>query len=166
MLRFVPWSNVGTVTFTPSDNVVEIGSFTLVEGADTLWVRITNPVTEGPWPWSYGILSFRTSEGQPLGSVKAYNSRYGEVYRLGNGLPPSDRTGVLTFEPRGFNLAWIRAGYPWTLKFEQQSGLTIPEVPPAFGTRATLATLSNTSNETLSYEIAEGFARVTPIYAS
>lgn len=164
MLRFVPWNNVGTVTFTPDDDVVEIGSFSLVEGADTLWVRITNPVNDGPWPWSYGILSFRTSEGQPLGSVKAYNSRYGEVYRLGNGLPPSVRDGVLTFEPRGFNLAWIKAGYPWTLNFEQQSGLTIPEVPPAFGTRATLVTLSNTSNDTLDYGIVEGFARVTPIY--
>lgn len=160
MLRFVGWSDVGTITVTPTDNVVEVGSFSLVDGADTLWVRITNPVTQGPWPWSYGILSFRTSEGQPLGSVKAYNSQYGEVFRLGVGLPPSVRDGVLTFEPRGFNLGWVRAGYPWTLNFEQQSGQTVPEPAPAFGTRATLSVLADAAGDAVSYAITDGFARI------
>lgn len=155
MLRFVPWSTVGTVTFQPGDSVVTIGSFQLAEGADTLWVRVTNPITDGPWPWSYGILSFRTSEGQPLGSTKAYNSRYGEVYRLGVGLPPSDRVGSLTFEPRGFNLAWIKAGYPWTLKFEQQSGTT--QVQAAEPQGVTFPTTFN--NEPVSYSLSpEGLA--------
>jgi hypothetical protein len=122
MIRFVPWSEVGTITVSPGDNVVEVGAFELAEGADTLWVRMTNTGTPGPWPWSYGILSFKTDEGQPLGSIKAYNSFNGEVFRLGVGLPPSMRAGVLTFEPRGFNMAWIKQGNPWTLKFEAQSG--------------------------------------------
>lgn len=124
MNRLLPWNLVGTVTFQPGDSVVEIGSFTLPEGADTLWVKVTNMNEPGPWPWSYGILSFRTAEGQPFGSCKAYNSQYGEVFRLGVGLPPSLRAGSLTFEPRGFNLAWIKKGYPWTLRFEQQAGTT------------------------------------------
>jgi len=122
MIRFVPWSEVGTITVSPGDNVVEVGAFELAEGADTLWVRMTNTGTQGPWPWSYGILSFKTDEGQPLGSIKAYNSFDGEVFRLGVGLPPSVRAGVLTFEPRGFNMAWIRQGNPWSLRFEAQSG--------------------------------------------
>ena len=122
MIRFVPWSEVGTITVSPGDNVVEVGAFELAEGADTLWVRMTNTGTPGPWPWSYGILSFKTDEGQPLGSLKAYNSFDGEVFRLGVGLPPSVRAGVLTFEPRGFNMAWIKQGNPWTLKFEAQGG--------------------------------------------
>lgn len=122
MIRFVPWSEVGTITVSPGDNVVEVGAFELAEGADTLWVRMTNTGTPGPWPWSYGILSFKTDEGQPLGSIKAYNSFDGEVFRLGVGLPPSVRAGVLTFEPRGFNMAWIKQGNPWSLKFEAQSG--------------------------------------------
>ena len=122
MIRFVPWSEVGTITVSPGDNVVEVGAFELAEGADTLWVRMTNTGTPGPWPWSYGILSFKTEEGQPLGSIKAYNSFDGEVFRLGVGLPPSVRAGVLTFEPRGFNMAWIKQGNPWSLKFEAQAG--------------------------------------------
>ena len=122
MIRFVPWSEVGTITVSPGDNVVEVGAFELAEGADTLWVRMTNTGTPGPWPWSYGILSFKTDEGQPLGSIKAYNSFDGEVFRLGVGLPPSVRAGVLTFEPRGFNMAWIKQGNPWSLKFEAISG--------------------------------------------
>ena len=122
MNRFVPWSEVGSISVGPGDSVVEVGPFELVEGADTLWVRMTNTGTPGPWPWSYGILSFKTEEGQPLGSIKAYNSYVGEVFRLGNGLAPSIRSGVLTFEPRGFNLAWIKQGNPWPLKFEAQSG--------------------------------------------
>ncbi len=122
MIRFVPWSEVGTISVSPGDDVVEVGSFELAEGADTLWVRMTNTGTPGPWPWSYGILSFKTEEGQPLGSIKAYNSYEGEVFRLGVGLPPSVRSGVLTFEPRGFNMAWIKQGNDWSLKFEAQSG--------------------------------------------
>jgi hypothetical protein len=124
MIRFVPWSEVGSISVSPGDNVVEVGSFELAEGADTLWVRMTNTGTPGPWPWSYGILSFKTEEGQPLGSIKAYNSYEGEVFRLGVGLAPSVRSGVLTFEPRGFNMAWIKQGNPWSLKFEAQSGNT------------------------------------------
>jgi len=116
------WADVGEITVKPTDSVVEVGSFDLVEGADSLWVRMTNTGTPGGWPWSYGILSFKTEEGQPLGSIKAYNSYEGEVFRLGVGLPPSVRSGVLTFEPRGFNLAWVSKGNPWPLKFEAQSG--------------------------------------------
>ena len=122
MIRFVPWSEVGTIEVSPGDDLVEVGEFELAEGADTLWVRMTNTGTPGPWPWSYGILSFKTDEGQPLGSIKAYNSFDGEVFRLGVGLAPSVRSGVLTFEPRGFNMAWINQDNPWSLKFEAQSG--------------------------------------------
>ena len=119
-----PWAEVGTITVEPTDSVVEVGSFELSEGADTIWVRMTNTGEESGWPWSYGILSFRTEEGQPLGSIKAYNSYDGEVFRLGVGLSPSVRTGMLTFEPRGYNLAWVQKGHPWSLRFEAQSGST------------------------------------------
>lgn len=162
MNRFVPWSEVGTVTFTPGDEVVEIGSFSLEEGADTLWVKITNTNSQGPWPWSYGILSFRTDEGQPLGSTKAYNSQYGEVFRLGVGLPPSVRNGVLTFEPRGFNLQWVKAGYPWTLKFEQQSGQS-GGGGSAFGIPATLATLIFATGDPIAYQLQDNFAYLTVV---
>ena len=121
-LRFTDWSVVGTRTFTPDDLIEVVGSFSMAEGHDTLWTRITLLSPSTPWPWSYGILGFKTSNGYELGSVKAYPEVDSEVFRLGIGRPPSERSGVLTFEPRSFNLAWIRNGYPMSLKFECASG--------------------------------------------
>jgi hypothetical protein len=123
-LRFQDWSVVGTRTFTPDDLTEVVGSFSMSEGDDTLWTRITLLSPAEPWPWSYGILGFKTSNGYELGSVKAYPEVESEVFRLGIGRPPYERTGQLTFEPRSFNLAWIRNGYPLTLKFECSSGTT------------------------------------------
>lgn len=114
---------VGTYTFTPNDTQVVIGSFSMQEGQDTIWVRITQDQPPGPWPWSYGILGFKTSFGYELGTIKAFAEPEGSVQRLGVGLPPVVRTGVITFEPRSFNLAWIKKGNPWSLTFEAQSGV-------------------------------------------
>jgi hypothetical protein len=116
------WQSVGTHTFMPTDTAVQIGSFDLAAGQDTIWVRITQLNDPADWPFSYGILSWRNANGSPLGSIKAYSNRFGEVFRLGNGLPPSDGTGSIWFEPRGFNLGWLKAGFPWELQFEAQAG--------------------------------------------
>jgi len=123
-VRFQDWSVVGTRTFTPDDLNEVVGSFVMGENHDTLWTRITLLSPAEPWPWSYGILGFRTSNGYELGSIKAYPEADSEVFRLGIGRPPYERTGQLTFDPRSFNLAWIRKGYPLTLKFECSSGST------------------------------------------
>ena len=122
--RFVTWTDLGSVTFEPTDQVVDVGEVTLVEGADTLWIRVTQLSGATPWPWSYGIAAFESTEGRPLGSVKAFGHPDGEVVRLGVGLPPVVRDGRLVFEPRSFNLAWIRNGNPWRLNFEVRSGVT------------------------------------------
>ena len=116
------WQSVGQHTFAPTDKAVQVGSFDLAAGQDTIWVKITQLNNPGDWPWSYGILSWRNANGTPLGSIKAYSNRLGEVFRLGVGLPPSDGTGSIWFEPRGFNTGWLRAGFPWELSFEAQSG--------------------------------------------
>jgi hypothetical protein len=116
--------NVGTHTFTPEDDLVVIGSFVLDENADTLWVEITQDQVTGPWPWSYGILGFRSPLGYELGTVKAFSKPEGVVQRLGVGRVPLERSGVITFQPRSFNLAWIRRGNPWTLSFAAESGVT------------------------------------------
>ena len=123
-LKFQDWSVVGTRTFTPDDLNEVVGSFVMDQDADTLWTRITLLSPATPWPWSYGILGFKTSNGYELGSVKAYPEVDSEVFKLGVGRPPSERSGLLTFEPRSFNLAWIRNGYPMSLKFECASGTT------------------------------------------
>jgi hypothetical protein len=116
--------NVGTHTFVPEDDVVTVGAFTLGENDDTIWVEITQDQVTGPWPWSYGILGFRSAFGYELGTVKAFSKPEGVIQRLGVGRPPLERSGVITFQPRSFNLAWIRQGNPWTLTFTAESGVT------------------------------------------
>ena len=123
-VRFQDWTTVGTKTFTPDDLETVIGPFVMDQDADTLWVRITQLNELPNSPWSYGILSWKNASGFELGSIKTYGETVSEVFRLGIGRPPSERSGQLIFEPRGFNLGWIKNGYPWQLKFEASSGIT------------------------------------------
>ena len=119
------FSFVGKHVFTPDDTQVIIGSVSLEPGEDTIWVRLTQDQPTGPWPWSYGILGWKTSFGYEFGTTKAFAEPDGAVQRLGLGLQPVERTGVLTFEPRSFNLAWIKKGNPWTLTFEAKTGVQV-----------------------------------------
>ena len=121
---FQDWQLVGEKTFTPDDLETVIGSFSMGENHDTIWVRITQLNGQTNSPWSYGILSWRTANGYELGSTKAYGETESEVFRLGIGRPPYERTGSITFDPRGFNLGWLRSGYPWALRFQAASGTT------------------------------------------
>jgi hypothetical protein len=153
------WQSVGERTFVPGDRVVIVGDFSLGSDHDTVWVRITSLSPPTPWPWSYGILGWRSSDGYELGSVKAYSEQLGEVFRLGVGLSPLQRDGQFTFEPRAYNLAWIQQGNPWTLRFEAQSGFgSSPPEFPGFGTRATLGVLADSLGVGIPYNLVEGFA--------
>ena len=116
------WNFVGEHTFTPDGAEVNIGEFNLSEGQDTIWARVTQLNEPGDWPFSFGILSWRSSEGNELGSIKIYPTQFGEVFRLTCGRAPLVGAGSIWFEPRGYNLQWIKAGYPWTLRFEAQAG--------------------------------------------
>ena len=124
MNRFLEWTDIGTLTFTPDDNNTVVGDVELLPDADTLWVQITSETAPTPWPWSYGILGWRSDNGYELGTCKAYSDQNGMIFRLGVGLVPRSRTGVLTFEPRSFNLAWVERGNDWRLQFSCRSGTT------------------------------------------
>lgn len=155
------WVDIGSLTFRPDDSTTDVGSFLLGEDHDTLWVKVTSETPPTPWPWSYGILGFRTDEGYELGSVKAYSEQLGQVFRLGVGLPPVERSGRITFEPRSFNLAWVRQNNPWTLSFQAQSGLSsAPPALPGFGARATLGVLSDLARLGVSYAISGNYATI------
>ena len=143
---FTGWQDLGSVTITPDTTDVAVGVFTMQEGDTHIWVRMQS-FSSSQWPWSYGILGFKTSQGYELGSVKAYSETDGEVFRLGTGLSPTELTGVITFEPRSFNLAWIKKGNPWTLGFQAQSG-SLASSGPAFG--MALNTFVDSSNNGLS----------------
>ena len=118
------WVSLGEITVGPTDLAVNVGSFSLEEGDDTLWVEIQRTGPDGPWPWSYGVLTWQTSFGNELGSIKAYTAATGEIYRLGVGRAPRSRTGSIIYEPRSFNLAWVKKGNPLTLAFSAASGST------------------------------------------
>jgi hypothetical protein len=155
------WILVGERTFTPDDSSGVIGGISLSDEDDTIWVRVTNLNQPGPWPWSYGILGWQTSQGYELGSIKCFSDSVGEVAKLGVGLRPVVRTGELVFRPRSYNLAWIKNGNPWTLRFEAKvgsssSGGDLPE----FGYRATLGVLSDLAGSVINYAITDGVARV------
>lgn len=160
-MKLVGWQLIGELTFHPDDVDRVVGDFSIDEDHDTIWVRVTSETPPTPWPWSYGILGWRTSQGYELGSVKAYSEQVGQVFRLGVGLPPVERRGSITFEPRSYNFAWIKQGNPWTLRFEAQSGLsTAPPLDPVFGTRATLGVLGDLVGAGVSYAITDGLASI------
>jgi len=118
-LSFTP---LREVTVTANDRRVVVGSFPLQEGDDTIWIDVQQTSPKGPWPWSYGILSWQSEFGLELGSIKAYTENAGEVCRLGVGRTPRSRSGSIIYEPRSFNLAWVKAGYSLTLSFSAVSG--------------------------------------------
>ena len=154
MLRFSDYSEIGELNMTPDDTDRVVGDFSIAEGDDTIWVRITQLNDDGPWPFSYGILSWKTAQGYELGSVKAYGDTDAEVFRLGVGRPPLLRTGVLTFEPRSFNLAWVKKGYNWRLKFEAasgQSGAGQSPSDPVPGNGATLGSFADLADSRVSF---------------
>ena len=125
--RFNAWVPLGTHTFVPTDKEVTISQFDLGLGEDTVWVRITQLNDPADWPFAYGILKWVSASGASLGSVKAFPNRSGEIFRLGVGLSPSDLSGSITFAPRGYNLGWLKAGFPWELKFEATAATTASE---------------------------------------
>ena len=111
--------------FPDTSSPVDIGEFVLGAEDDTIWIKVTSAPQSGcPWPWSYGLLTWITDNGRELGTVKINGVCEGEVFRLGVGRAPSLRTGRLSFTPRSYNLAWVKLGHPWTLKFEAARGIT------------------------------------------
>ena len=121
------WTQLGEVSVTGADTRVVIGPFSIKEGDDTIWVQTEQTSPVGPWPWSYGILSWETDFGRELGSAKAYTESVGEVVRLGVGRAPRERGGILVYEPRSYNLGWIKKGNSLTLSFSATSGVTASE---------------------------------------
>ena len=121
--RFLEWTQVNTVSFSPTDDLVVVGAFNLAEQADTLWLRITqiNPSSQNNF--AYGIVSWQSTNGRELGSTKAYGSTVGEVFQLPVTKAPGSRQGSIVFMPRLYNLKWIRDNdIVWRLNFEAASG--------------------------------------------
>ena len=112
---------LASIDVGPMDLDVLVGAITLPVDADTLFVRMRQVGGSSPWLFSFGLLSWRSANGRDLGSVKAYPHIEGEIYRLGIGLSPVERTGGLYFTPRSYNLQWIRSGERLQLSFEWEA---------------------------------------------
>jgi|TARA_B100001939_G_scaffold235387_1_gene202891 hypothetical protein len=132
---------VGDITVTPDDGILNVGSFTLGAGEDILWVGVQQLSPADPGPFSYGIFGFKTANGYELGTQKIWPSNELSVSRLSVGLAPALQTGFLTFEPRSFNLRWVSAGTPWTLRFFARGGTS--SVSPDPGVVASFADSSD-----------------------
>lgn len=119
------WSRVGTIAVTATSGPILIGDLTMPADADTIWVRAQQLGGESPWPYGYGLLTWKTAAGRELGTVKCFGHSEGEVLRLGVGLKPGEKVGQLVFQPRAYNLSWIKAsGANWMLAFDQQTGVS------------------------------------------
>ena len=137
---FVPtgWRNETTLTVTPSTpDPVFVTDLELGEDDDTIWVQVTTENSECPWPWSYALLTWVSSEGRELGSTTIHGPCEGEVFRIGNGRQPVERAGSIRLYPRSYNLRWVELGNPWTINFKFETGQT-SSGPVDFGSRATL----------------------------
>jgi len=175
MNRLAGYQRIGQLTFTPEDLTTVVGSFSIGPEDDTIWIRVISEQPPTPWPWSYGILGWKTNGGYELGTCKAYSDEAGQTFKLGVGLVPQLQSGQITFEPRGYNLGWIKKGNPWTLTFEAQSGKeydcpdcegSLPDLP-SFGTRATLGVLADLVSAGVSYAITAGSGVPAPlVYAT
>ena len=131
-----PLFSFSTITVRPNDIYpIDVGGAVMEEGDDTMWIKVTSLPTEDGcnWPWSYGLLTWKTEEGRELGTVKVNGVCEGEVFRLGVGRPPSLRTGRLYFEPRSYNTKWVELGHPWTLTFSYATGNSSGSVPAVGG---------------------------------
>ena len=153
------WTSVGSVNMGPQDREVLVGSFSMNEGDDTIWFRVTQTSPQEVWRYSFALLTWRTSFGQELGTQKVYGDTNSEVFALGVGLPPLERDGSVIVTPRSYNRAWIQAADPptWSLSFEAQSGKTVGPGPdpgpdnPTFGTNSTLGSLADPSEVGITY---------------
>lgn len=147
---------VGSISVGPTDRAVEVGSFSLEEDDDTLFVDVQQMSPNQIWNYSYGLLWWESSFGRELGTEKVYGHQVGETYKLGFGRAPRSRTGRIMFAPRAYNRRWISIENPptWTLSISAESGSSgvIPDVP-SFGVRATLGVLSDLVGSGVSYAI-------------
>jgi len=155
--------DLGQHTIGPNTETLDVGPVTFEENEQTLWVEVKQVAPVEPWPFSFGLLYFESSDGRTLGTVKAYGHRSGETYRLGIGRPPLVRTGRLKFQSRHYNLGWVKAKNPktWTLAFSVETGSdSSGDDVPSFGTRATLGVLADTAGSLVRYAVTDGVARI------
>lgn len=104
------WQSIGTVTISPTSDEAVVGP---IEVPVFNGVEVRVRLLSGPYPFQfgYGLLSYRSSNGKELGTIKVWPRNEATDYLLGYGMTVQDTTGVLVFEPRTWSLRWVKAGF-------------------------------------------------------
>jgi hypothetical protein len=148
----VAWQLVGRVTVSPLDDLVTVGPIEVpVAGGFEFSVRQVEPT---PFRWGNGLVSYISSQGRELGTVQVWPKPDRESYYIGANLTALDNSGVLVFEPRLWNLKWVRAGFPLVLEFLADLASDLPPDrfrAPGFG---------RVSGAPLVLELAGSFGRL------
>jgi len=109
------WQYIGSVTVTPFSDELVVGSITVPTfGGFAVKVLQT---TSTPFQFGYGLLSYRSTYGRELGVTRVWPRPEFTSYVLGQGLTVVDNVGLLVFEPRTWNLRWVKAGFPLSIDF-------------------------------------------------
>ena len=149
---------IDVISVGPTDLTVEVGSFSLEEDDDTLFIEVQQMSPNQTWNYSYGLLWWESAFGRELGTQQVYGHTAGEIYKLGIGRAPRSRSGRVMFAARSYNRSWISISDPpqWTLAISAESAKSnagsIPDVP-GFGVRATLGVFADLVGAGVSYAI-------------
>lgn len=127
------WQFVGSVNIGPASDRVEVGPVQ-VPRAGGLRVKVVQGGST-PFQFGYCLLSFESTYGRELGTIKVYPRPTVTSYILGEGLEPVDPYGKLILEPRTWNLRWIKAGFPLSVGVLADLPSLLPAdrvLPPGF----------------------------------
>lgn len=119
------WSRIGVVSISPNTQEAVVGPIE-VPNFDGVEVRVR--LLSGPYPFQfgYGLLSYRSSNGKELGTIKVWPRNEASDYLLGKGMTCQDTTGVLVFEPRTWSLRWVKAGFSLTVEISADLPSDLP----------------------------------------
>lgn len=110
----MPWRLVGEASFGPGSDTVIVGPVR-VPRSGGLEVRVTGG-QDAPFQFGYCVLGFESTYGHELGTVRVWPRPTVSGYLLGAGITVSDTVGHLFIRPRTWNLRWVEAGFPLSVR--------------------------------------------------
>lgn len=110
----MPWRLVGEASFDPSTEAVTVGPVR-VPRSGGLEVRVSGG-QDAPFQFGYCVLGFESTYGHELGTVRVWPRPTVSGYVLGAGITVTDTVGHLFIRPRSWNLRWVQAGFPLSIR--------------------------------------------------
>lgn len=107
------WQLIGAASVTATSRRVVVGPIE-APALGPLRLKVSAPVSV-PQPHGRGLLAFESSHGRELGAVRVWPRPVPSCHLLGEGLEVRDPSGVLVFDPQGWNRRWLLAGFVLTV---------------------------------------------------